>query len=93
MSPTLKELASHVAVQEHTYGHWLQISVKVIMAVHVKVVQVPFLLWGPIIIVNQDTVALIALLQSCTPVILSGMVQGVRVKVVAAALLHGSLWI
>ena len=30
---------------------------------------------------------------SCIQVILSGMVQGVRVKVVAAALLHGSLWI
>ena len=82
-----------MAAQDHTYGHWLQMPVKVQVAVCVKVVGAPHLLLEPITIVNQDIMALFTLLQTCTPVILSGMVQSVRVKVVAAALLHGSLWI
>ena len=77
----------------HMHGHWLQISEKVKAAVHVKAARAHHLSLEPISIVNQDIMALIAILQSCSPVTLSGMVQGVRVKVVAAALLHGSLWI
>ena len=63
------------------------------MFVPVNEAHVPLHLLEIITIVNQDTIALDFLLQSCSPVILSGMVQGVRVKVVAAALLHGSRWI
>ena len=53
---------------------------------------VPLLLLEIITIVSFNTMALVTILQS-GPVIQSGMVQGVRVKVVAAALLHGSPWI
>ena len=95
ISLMLKELASHMVIPDRTYGHWLQVSVKMIKvdeAVHVRVVRVPIFLLEVITTVNQDIMALVNL-QAYTPVILSGMVQGVRVKVVAAALLHGSLWI
>ena len=95
ISLMLKELASHVVIPNRTYGHWLQVSEKmlpVVTAVHVTVVRAPLLLLVIITTVSQDIMALITL-QACSPVILSGMVQGVRVKVVAAALLHGSLWI
>ena len=69
-------------------------GVKLILAVRVKVVRVPHLLLEIITTVNQDIMVLIELLiTSYTPVTLSGMVNSVRVKVVAAALLHGSLWI
>ena len=57
------------------------------MAVLVMVVGVSLLLLEIITTVNQDIMALVTL-QAYTPVMLSGMVQGVRVKVVAAALLH-----
>ena len=87
-----KELALHVVIPDHTYGHWLQISEKIVAAVRVKVVRVPPFLLEAVTTVNQDTVVLI-ILQGCTAVTLSGMVHSVRVKVVAAALLHGSLWI
>ena len=60
-----------MAVHEYTYGHWLQMSVKVQMAVCVKVVGAPHLLLEQITTVNQDIMALVTLLQSCTPVILS----------------------
>ena len=62
-----------MAVQEYTYEHWLQMSVKVQMAVCVKVVGAPHLLLEQNLIttVNQDIMALVTLLQSCTPVILS----------------------
>ena len=64
-----------------------------VITVHVKVVGVPHRLLEIITIVNQDIMVPIVPLQSCTVVTLSGMVHSVRVKVVAAALLHGSLWI
>ena len=60
-----------MAVQEYTYEHWLQMSVKVQMAVCVKVVGAPHLLLEPITIVNQDIMVMLNVLQSCTPVILS----------------------
>jgi hypothetical protein len=88
----LKELASHMVIPDLTYGHLLRIPKKVEKAVHVKVARVPLLLLEIITTVNQDIMALVSF-QACSPVILSGMVQGVRVKVVAAALLRGSLWI
>jgi hypothetical protein len=91
------ELASHmVLIPDPTYGHWLQVKEKImkgLLAVHVKVVRVLLFLLEIITSVNQDILALISLLQSCSLMILSGMVQGVRVKVVAADLLRGSLWI
>ena len=93
MSPILKELTSHMAVHDHIYEQWLQISVKLIVSVHVKVARVLRLLLEIITTVNQDIVALVTLPQSYTAVTLSGMVHSVRVKVIAAALLHGSLWI
>ena len=64
ISLMLKELVSHMAVHDHIYGHWLQISEKVEVAVHVKTVQVPHLLWEIITIVNQDIMALMTVLQS-----------------------------
>ena len=82
-----------MAIHDHTYGQWAQIFMKLVLAIHVKAVRVPHLLLEPITIVNQDIKLLITFLQSCTLVTLSGMVHSVRVKVVAAALLHGSLWI
>ena len=80
-------------VHDHIYGHLLLMGLRLVMVVHVKAVKVLNLMLEIIIIVNQDIKALVVLMESCTPVILSGMVQGVRVKVVAAVLLHGSLWI
>ena len=84
-----------MAIHDHIYGRLLPIGVKSIMLfiAHVKVARAPHLLLEIATTVNQDIMALITLLRSCSPVILSGMVQSVRVKVVAAALLHGSLWI
>ena len=67
-----------VAVNDHTYGHLLQMGMKLVTPAPVKVVGVSHLLLVIITTVSQDTMALIALLQSCTPVILSGMVQGAR---------------
>ena len=63
------------------------------MAVHVKVVRVLHRLSEITTTVNQATVVLLPCLIGCLVVTLSGMVHSVRVRVVAAALLHGSLWI
>ena len=66
-------------------------EVNLIVAVHMKVVQVPRLLLAVITTVSQAMMVLATLQMSCIPVTLSGMVNSVRVKVVAVALLHGSL--
>ena len=82
-----------MAVYGHTQGRLLRRRMKLVIAVNVKVVRVFLLL------LLEATTVYCESGHSCTGYpssslhTLSGMVHSVRVKVVAAALLHGSLWI
>lgn len=83
-----------MAVHDHTYGHLLEVLAMSEPTVLVKVVQVPRSLLEMITIVNRGItvkIVVVILLQFYIPVILSGMVQSVKTKALAAALLRGSL--
>ena len=70
-----------MAVHDHTYGHLLQMGVKLILAVRVKVVRVPHLSLEVITSVSQDTMVLLSLrVLTYILLTLSGMVNSVRVR-------------